>query len=227
VNGTVLILRPQPGADATAARARALGLRPVVVPLFVVEPLLWEAPDRGGFDAVMFTSANAVRHGGEGLEAFLGLPCYAVGGATATAARQAGFLDVRIGPDDMAGLVAMMAAERVRAAFHPCGRDRIALAQPPVRITSVPVYASEAVDRLAETARAVLHQAAVLIHSPRAGALFGRFVEDDRQEVSIVAISDAAAAAAGEGWKQVAVAAWPRDEALLELAAKLCQTGPR
>jgi hypothetical protein len=30
---------------------------------------------------------------------------------------------------------------------------------------------------------------------------------------------------AGAGWQSVAVAAAPRDQALLELAAKLCQTG--
>ncbi len=41
----LLVLRPQPGADETAARARALGLEPVVAPLFSVRPLHWTPPD--------------------------------------------------------------------------------------------------------------------------------------------------------------------------------------
>jgi len=44
----------------------------------------------------------------------------------------------------------------------------------------------------------------------------------DRSSVSVIAISPAAAQAAGDGWALKAVAAAPRDEALLELAVKLC-----
>ena len=58
----MLILRPQPGADETAARARTLGLEPVVAPLFTIRPLAWEPPDPAEFDAVLLTSANAARH---------------------------------------------------------------------------------------------------------------------------------------------------------------------
>ena len=57
----ILVLRPQPGADETAARARALGLELVVAPLFAVAPLAWTPPDPAGFDAVMLTSASAAR----------------------------------------------------------------------------------------------------------------------------------------------------------------------
>ncbi|MGD9811804.1 MAG: uroporphyrinogen-III synthase, partial [Sphingobium sp.] len=61
---TVLILRPQPGADATAGRAKELGLEPSIYSLFATEPLAWTAPDPAGFDAVLLTSANTLRHGG-------------------------------------------------------------------------------------------------------------------------------------------------------------------
>jgi uroporphyrinogen-III synthase len=64
--------------------------------------------------------------------------------------------------------------------------------------------------------------ALALVHSPRAGALLARLVAD-RDAVAVAAISDAASDAAGEGWRAKAVAAAPSDEALLELAAKLCQ----
>ena len=51
--------------------------------------------------------------GGDGLTPFLGLPCYAVGEATAAAAREAGFADIRIGPGDGAALLAMMADDGI------------------------------------------------------------------------------------------------------------------
>ena len=47
MTGRVLILRPQPGADETAERARALGLEAVVAPLFEVGPLAWTGPGPG------------------------------------------------------------------------------------------------------------------------------------------------------------------------------------
>jgi uroporphyrinogen-III synthase len=221
----VLVLRPQPGADASAARARALGLEPVIAPLFSVEARDWEAPDPGRFDAVMLTSANALRFAGPDLARFTHLPAFAVGEATAERAYAAGFTDIRRGPKDAAALVMLMNAAGVRSAFHPCGEDRITLRRASVEILSVPVYAAEAVVQLpAAAAEALADGALALIHSPRAGALLAGLV-GDRSDIAIAAISAAAAEAAGAGWRAVAVAEQPRDQALLELAAKLCQTG--
>jgi uroporphyrinogen-III synthase len=227
VSGDVLILRPEPGAAASAARARRLGLVPHVAPLFTIRPLDWRAPDPGTFDAVLLTSANAARHGGPGLRPFLGLPCYAVGEATAAAARAAGFADVRTGTADAEAVNARMAADGVGLAFHPCGRDHQAPAGPGPAVARIPVYAAEAVEALPAAAETALAAGAlVLVHSPRAGALLARLVRD-RGHVPIAAISAAAAEAAGPGWRSLAIAPRPRDEALLELAATLCQTEDR
>ena len=224
----MLILRPQPGADETAARALQHGLTPVVAPLFSVRPLGWDAPDPAGFDAVMLTSANAARQAGDGLTPFLELPCYALGEATAKAARDAGFADIRIGPSDGAGLLEMMDMNGVESAFHPCGRDRRDFGTSAVRLVDIPVYTAEPVRRLPpEAAAAVREGALVLLHSPRAAALFAQLFEGDRAFVDLAALSTAVAAAAGEGWRSVAVAPQPRDQALLELATKLCQTERR
>lgn len=225
MSGLVLILRPQPGGDQTAARAEALGLTPVLAPLFSIRPLPWSPPPADGFDAVMLTSANAARQGGDALTSFAGLPCYATGEATADAAREAGFVDVRSGAADGAALLELMAADGVRSAFHPCGRDRIALKHQAVRLADVPVYAAEAVRRLPPEAEAALvNRALVLIHSPRAGRLFAELYRGERDGVALAAISAAAGDAAGDGWRFVMAADEPRDEALLELAVKLCQT---
>jgi uroporphyrinogen-III synthase len=214
----LLILRPQPGAGDTAARARALGLEPVVAPLFSVRPLAWTPPDPAGFDAVMLTSASAARQASAGLTPFKAMPCYAVGEATAAAAAEAGFTDIRIGPDDGKSLLLMMAEDGVRTAFHACGEDHLAFGHPDVAITRVPVYAAEAADRLPVPAEDML----ALLHSPRAATLFGALA-GDKSRIAIAAISAKTARAAGEGWRAVSVAPQPRDQALLELAAELCQ----
>ena len=214
----ILVLRPQPGAGETAARARALGLDPVVVPLFSVRPLDWTPPDPAGFDAVMLTSASAARQASAGLAAFKALPCYAVGEATAAAAEEAGFTDIRIGPDDGKALLLMMAEDEVRHAFHACGQDHLAFGHPDVAITRVPVYAAEEAEALPVPAEDML----ALLHSPRAAALFARLA-GDRRRIRIAAISAKTARAAGEGWHAVSVSPRPRDQALLELAAELCQ----
>jgi uroporphyrinogen-III synthase len=226
----LLIVRPEPGASASAEQARQRGLDPVVAPLFHIRPLPWDAPDPAGFDAVLVTSANAARRAGARLAPFMRLPCYAVGEASGDAAREAGFADVRTGSGDGAAAVAIMERDGIGRAFHPCGRDSAGLGETRIEILHQPVYAADAVEELPSPARAALDDGALLlVHSPRAGALLALLIAD-KSDIAVAAISAAAAEAAGEGWRSVSVAAAPRDEALLELAAKLCQTdghGPR
>jgi len=223
----LLILRPEPGAGETAARARALGLEPVITPLFEVRPIAWSAPEPVAYDAVMLTSANAARHGGDGLSPFLTLPCWTVGEASAEEAVARGFADVRTGLGDGAALLDTMAEAGVRAIFHPCGLDHLPLAHPPLRIDRIAVYEAQATQLLSPAALAALDAGAVaLLHSPRAARQFASLLGKCRAEVRIAALSEAVAQAAGDGWRSVAVAEAPRDAALLELAAKLCQTPP-
>jgi uroporphyrinogen-III synthase len=212
----VLILRPEPGAGETAARARAMGLEPIVAPLFTVRARAWPPPDPSRFDAVLLTSANAARHGGGGMTPFLGLPCYAVGESTARAARDAGFAEVHIGPSDAAALLALAEQDGAGSLLHLCGQDHVDLDH----VTSVPVYAAESSGALPPD----VEQTLVLLHSPRAAARFAVLAGNRRGAIRLAAISAETAAVAGAGWRSVDVAAAPRDQALLELAAKLCQT---
>lgn len=226
MNRAVLILRPEPGASETAARATALGLEPVVAPLFKVRALAWEAPDASRYDAIFFTSANAPRLGGGGLGGFKRLPTYAVGEATAAAANAAGFGDVRTGPKDGAALLGLAACEGVTRALHLCGRESLPLSHPHFTVEQRVVYSADAVPALPEPVReALAADALVLLHSPRAARTFAALA-GDRSRIRLALISAAAAEAAGEGWASKAVAAAPRDEALLELARRLCQNGP-
>jgi len=215
----VLVLRPEPGASATVDKARQLGLDAVAMPLFEVEPVEWEIPDPTGFDGLLLTSANALRHGGEGLQALRGLQVYVVGEVTAQTAREAGFDVASIGDGGVERLLG--AIDPGLRLLHLCGKDRLAPANASQAITPIVVYRSREVPNPGQIAADSL----ALIHSPRAGRRFAELV-DDRGRLAIAAISSEAAAAAGSGWESVQAAERPTDEALLALAASLCNKPP-
>ncbi|HET8749553.1 MAG TPA: uroporphyrinogen-III synthase [Sphingomicrobium sp.] len=212
----LLVLRPEPGASATVERARELGLDAFQVPLFEVEPVVWTMPDPRRFDALLLTSANAVRHGGEQLRQLRCLPVYAVGSVTAEAAAEAGFEIAGTGKGGIEDLLDTM--KPGLRLLHLCGQDRRDSRASRQKIVPIVVYRSTPVEKpdLAGTAGAV-----AVIHSPRAGSRFASLV-DDRASIAIAAVSPAAAEAAGTGWLAVEAAPRPNDDDLLALAARLC-----
>lgn len=212
----VVVLRPEPGASATVRRARGRGMEPVAVPLFEIEPLPWEAPNLAKFDAILLTSANAVRSAGDQLQELRGLSVYAVGEATAAAAREAGFDISATGADGIDRLLGSI--EPDLRLLHLCGEDRRHSADARQRITAVPVYRARLIDHPSLTAT---EGAVALIHSPRAAIRFAELVKD-RGSIAVIAISRAAAEPLGSGWESVEVAGQPTDDALLALAARLC-----
>ncbi|GLR46720.1 uroporphyrinogen-III synthase [Sphingomonas astaxanthinifaciens] len=208
----LVILRPEPGASATAGRAAALGLEVRLHPLFRTVAVPWTMPT-GEFYGLLLTSANAVRHAG----ALPVLPVYAVGEATAVVARKAGATVAATGTGGVDALLASL-PEGLRL-LHLAGAERIAPVDPAQVISVVTVYRTEPLpppipDSLAGTV--------LLVHSPAAG----RRVADlslERAQVRIAAISEAAARACGVGWAACEAAPRPSDDALLPLAAKLCK----
>jgi uroporphyrinogen-III synthase len=212
-----IVLRPEPGATATLEQARALGLDAIAVPLFEIEPIEWTAPQPGDFDGLLLTSANVLRHGGTQLQELRGLKVYAVGEATAGAARQAGF-DVATTGD--AGVQQLLGSiDAGVKLLHLSGEDRHESDSHP-NITVVTVYRARPVERPdLSSARGRV----ALIHSPRAGRRFAELLED-RGSIAVAAISNAAAEAVGTGWEIVQSVERPCDEALLALTARLCNT---
>lgn len=219
----LLVLRPEPGAAATVARAAETGFEAIAAPLFTVLPLSWDAPAAQAYDALMLTSANAVRHAGPALSRYLSLPVYAVGEATATAARAAGFGDIRTGAGDAAALAALMVRDGIRRPLHLAGREHREVATT-LSIDRRIVYATEPVTMLPSPALAALQRGAVaLIHSPRAGRLFARLLAEAGLEGANVPVAAISAAAAAGPWHKLAIAAAPDDGALLAAAARLCE----
>jgi uroporphyrinogen-III synthase len=212
----VLVLRPEPGASATVERARQRGLDAFAVPLFEIEPVEWSAPDAASFDGLLITSANAMRAAGDRLQGLRGLKVYAVGDATALAARDAGFDVVAVGDAGVERLLASIEADL--RLLHLGGEDRKEIRDARQEINSIIVYRSRPIENpdLSGTAGAV-----ALIHSPRAARRFAELASD-RGSIAIFAIGPDAAEAAGHGWQSVESAERPTDDALLALAASLC-----
>ncbi len=222
----LLVLRPEPGAAATVTRAIAAGFQPIAAPIFSIEAVAWDTPDAAQHDALMLTSANAVREAGAALASYRQLPVYAVGEATAQAAIEAGFTDIHAGSKDAASLVAAMAKDGIMRPLHLAGREHRAPADAPFPITRRIVYAADPSAALSAAARAALaNDAVVLLHSPRAAAVFADLLGEagiDPATVSIAAISQAAAQGP---WREIAIAEAPHDAALLAAAARLCEKG--
>ena len=95
----VLITRPAADAAETATLITARGLDPVIAPLMFLHQR--GIASHGRFDAVVTTSRNAIPALPDTLKI---LPLLAVGSATATRARQAGFATVHDAQGDAAAL---------------------------------------------------------------------------------------------------------------------------
>ncbi len=200
------VLRPEPGNAATADRIEALGRRALRLPLFAVVPIAWSPPDPARYDSLLLSSANAVRHGGAGLAALTALPVHTVGESTAAAARAAGFRVVAVGES---GVAAMHPPGRV---LRLVGREHRDFAG----ADTIVVYASDPLD----PDLSALEGELALVHSARAARVLAERVAD-RSTISLVAIADAAAAAAGDGWRHIVVADRPTDAGMIAAALAL------
>jgi uroporphyrinogen-III synthase len=211
-----LVLRPEPGNARTADRLIAAGMDVIRLPLFVAAPVAWTAVDPDRYDALLVTSANAIRHAGPGLDAVRHLPVVAVGQETAAVARQAGLHVTAVGASDAAAALVIAHRSGFARPLHLAGRD-----YRPVGVATVVVYASDAV-MVPAGAMAAAMDGLALIHSPRAARRFAELVDRDaldRSRIGVVALSPAVLAAAGDGWASAVAAAVPTDAALVALAA--------
>lgn len=143
----ILITRPLPEGERTAAALRAKGHDVMLTPLMQVRA--FPAELAGNWSAVIITSANALRVlTAAQLAPLLKLPLYAVGERSAEAARIAGFRDVRSGQGDAAALIRLIAeryANESAPHLYLAGVDRAAdiagaLAGKGIKVTTVEVY---------------------------------------------------------------------------------------
>jgi uroporphyrinogen-III synthase len=223
----LIVTRPEPGNAATVERARAMGFDARGMPLFAARAIDWSPRAPGDFDALLLTSAFAARLAGPGLAGLASLPVYAVGAATARAAEAAGLTVAKTGPSDAQRLLGDMTSENIRNILWLCGRDRSEFDARGAVITMLPCYAVDAAPVPAEWNAMITAPAMLLAHSARAARRISQLVGDARAHLSLVAISQAAAASAGDGWRDLAVAGHPDDVAILAQARALWHKGEK
>jgi uroporphyrinogen-III synthase len=108
----VLVTRPHPDGETTAAGLRARGFEVLLAPMLRFEPAVFHEDADAHYGAVIVTSANALRgiepqlRGGQ----LLKLPLFAVGEHTAAAARNIGFEQVIPAKGDAASLRDLVSA---------------------------------------------------------------------------------------------------------------------
>jgi uroporphyrinogen-III synthase len=182
------VTRPDPQASRTAERLIAAGQAPLLAPLLVFRPLPSGPIDTTRFDALAITSRSAIAAlaasapDRAGMEALRTLPVFAVGEATAGAARAAGFARVSSADGDAAALAALLAERLAPGAriLHLTGADQAAdlgaLSRPHGLAVEVRImYRMEAAGALpAPLAEAAARAEvdAVLVYSPRTAAVY-------------------------------------------------------
>ena len=92
----VLVTRPHPDNQATAAALRDQGIAAMLAPMLRFQPEQYLDEIEADFSAVVATSANALRaiRGMPLLKSLVSLPLFVVGGHTAEAGRELGFGNV-------------------------------------------------------------------------------------------------------------------------------------
>lgn len=238
----ILLTRPKAASARTAARFRQAGHRVHLLPLFDIEfenriDLSWDR-----YQAVAFTSANAV-------EAIVRaevpvparLPCFCVGERTAEAAGNAGFRNLFTAAHNLASL-----ADLIRVNMKPApavilhlrgeivaGDLNALLDSPHISIDPVIVYRTRAAPGCEAEVRLLLEQnaarppsqriEAVAFYSPRTASLFADLVHRTAtaghlETVTALCLSDAVAdRLKALPFKAVKIAATPSTQGLIDL----------
>ena len=218
----LLITRPAAEQERTAEAARRDGFEPVAAPLMTIEEVAFNLPADLP-TALLFTSARAPALAARRFPALLRLPAWAVGAHTADAVLRAGFSLRGSGDADGSAIVAAAAKAGETRLLHLAGEDTAALRVPStLSIERRVAYRAVACTAFPEAAIGALrNDALVLLLSPRSAALFAELhgrAGLDRERNGLAVISAAAARAAGDGWRGIAVAETP------DLAASLAAT---
>src|SRR5436305_937552 len=102
----ILVTRPEPDNETTAAALRAKGFAVLLAPMLRFEPVAFHDDTEARYGAVIVSSANALRAIKSDLAGsrLLTLPLFAVGERSAEAARRAGFGDVAVAGGTAAAL---------------------------------------------------------------------------------------------------------------------------
>lgn len=247
----VLVTRPQHEAEATTLVLREMDLQVSIAPMLDIVPVdpPPSEPRIDDVQVVVLTSANAARAliqrplGAHLMER--DLPVFAVGGATAQAARQAGFGRVINSDGDVDSLIAAIRQtfEPGRGAvLYPCGshtaRDLAeAFARFDLECRPVVVYAAHAATKLARDIERGLRDRRfdlVLFYSARTAGVFAGLLGtyellDCLDRATALCLSQPVAGRAQAlRWAEIIVAPRPDQSAMIAVVRRfsIVRTGP-
>jgi uroporphyrinogen-III synthase len=231
----ILVTRPEPDCQHTAALLRARGHEVLLLPMLRIEAMGQAHLGAGPWAAVLFTSANAVRAitAHRRIGELVRLPAYAVGSRTRAAAANAGFASVISADGDVDDLISLVAAQPPAAdlpLLYLAGSDLAgdlagSLQSRGLRVETTIVYRSVLVADLRSDVRAALADGridAVLHYSARTAAAFvaavtAAKITDLSFRIRHLCLSAQVAAPLAEaGAKTIEVAREPNEHALFE-----------
>ena len=233
----VLITRPAEDAAPLAGRLAALGIAALIEPMLAIRLIAGPPPDLAGVQALLITSANGVRAlaaRSAARSAQRGVVVFAVGDASAAAARAAGFARIESAAGDVESLGRLVRARldpSGGALLHVAGAEVAGALADDLRAAGFDyrrtvLYRAATADRLSPAAAAALAEgsiAAVLLYSPRTAAALVRLIGAAGlaaacARIDALCLSGAVArAAAGIAWRSVRTAARPDQDALIAL----------
>ena len=232
----ILVTRPEPDAARLGERLRVAGHDPVIEPLMRVEYLEAGAALSGALDAAQalaFTSANGVRALAR-LSSERALPVFAVGAATAAAARAEGFNSVHVAGGDVSHLADDIAARldpKAGAIVHVAanvvaGDLQGTLVEHGFKVGRQVLYETVTKEALSQDVIASLTDGTLegaLIYSPRTGKTFAALIEKAGLAAACKGLTcyclsaNVAEAVAGLAFANCVVAATPDEDALMAL----------
>ncbi len=236
-----LVTRPEEDAAPLAAALAERGVEVSVEPLLTIRPIPDAPIDLREVQALLFTSANGVRSlaalaAERNLPGWRDLPAFAVGDASAAAARAAGFARVESAGADVTALARLVIDRldpKAGPLFHAAGSAVAGdlagmLTEAGFTLRREMLYAAKPAEQLSPATVTALANGdfdLALFFSPRTAATFatlaraaGDGVVNGCAAAAAVCLSPAVAAAARElPWREVRVAARPELPALLEL----------
>ncbi|MEX2642486.1 MAG: uroporphyrinogen-III synthase [Acetobacterales bacterium] len=235
--GRPVLVVTRPEAQARAfAQSLGAGADVLAAPMLEIEAIPPGPLEPGRVQAVLFTSANGVRYAPRE-PALEKLPAFAVGDATAAAARAAGFATVESAGGDGAAL-ARLVADRLKpeggALLHLSGAEvaddpGAQLRKAGFVVNRLAVYRARPARTLPGEVRDALGEGvvdAVLFFSPRGAASFVSLatragLERGCGNALALCLSEAVAEAARSlAWREVRHAAQPTADAMLALVAE-------
>lgn len=232
----VLITRPRKEAERVAEMLRERGHEPIVSPLMEIRFVDGPEIVLDGVQAILATSSNGIRALARRTSR-RDVPIFAVGPQTTSAARSAGYLNIRTAQGDslaLAGAAREWAASSAGVLVHVAGRERSGdlarqLSEFGFQVRTESLYEATAADSLSREAITTLRAGtldAVMLFSPRSARIFVQcavrsHVEGSCQTLVACLISPAVGSAlAPLSFREVRVAAQPNLDAMLPLLSQ-------